>query len=134
MKPVRGRKKIWPFFSKKKVAESSVFQNLAVILSIAELSFAESSCNQTYLKPFIFQPSSSLESCEIFQKSLSRFVNRIFVGETIQQRKSQMSPNVNKVQSNPNYRGFLIELNVDMLFNNGCERVPHPEMDEKCIV
>ena len=34
-----------PFFSKRKVAESPVCQNLAAILSIAESSFAESSCN-----------------------------------------------------------------------------------------
>ena len=43
---MRGRKKILAFFfSKRKVAESSVCQNLAAILSIAESSFAESSCN-----------------------------------------------------------------------------------------
>ena len=42
---MRGRKKNLAFFFKKKVAESSVCQNLAAILSIAESSFAESSCN-----------------------------------------------------------------------------------------
>ena len=53
MKPVRGRKKILAFFfQKEKVAESSVCENLAAILSFVESSFAESSCN--LLCPLLF--------------------------------------------------------------------------------
>lgn len=85
-------------------------------------------------KNFTIKRNEILGRCVMFQQLLDRFSHRLFVGDTQNKRKSHITPNVNKIQNNPLFRGFLKDLKVDMMSVEGCEYWPHQNMNEKYML
>jgi hypothetical protein len=69
-------------------------------------------------------------NCQVLQKSLKRFLNRIFPGQISSRKKKSIC------KDNVCVPSFLGILNlVDLMLDsdvNGCEHFPHDKMDERC--
>ena len=131
---MRGRKQIFAFFFKKKVTESSVCQNLAAILSIAELSFAESSCNRrkplqcglTFTKLYTYLLLWETAELLLIQLDLCIGLMHLQAGSPVQrisQKKTLFEP-INIVHQILTFAFQFVSLDPTILINHWLAKYP----------